>query len=97
MQTILEIFYFASSNFVFVLAESDQEVARQMVKGQDAEGASIWECLSCGYSSKKNYNMKEHIRVKHLSIAAEYKCDYCQQVCPSRGAHRAHIWRYHKQ
>jgi len=74
----------------------EDEVVKHMIKKADEAGNTLFQCLSCGYESKKNYNVKEHVRVKHIDIVPEFKCKFCFQFCPSRGAVRAHIWRYHK-
>ena len=79
-----------------LLDDQDAQIAEHTAKKCDASGQTVWECLHCGYNSKKHYNVKEHVRVKHLG-SPEFKCDICEQICPSRGAHRAHVWRYHKQ
>ena len=89
----LQFFYQYS---ILFLDDQDVQIAEQTVKRCDENGLTIWECLNCGYTSKKHYNVKEHVRVKHLG-SPEFKCDFCDQICPSRGAHRAHVWRYHKQ
>ena len=82
---------------VLFLDDQDVQIAEQIMKKWDEQLVqTIWECLNCGYTSKKHYNVKEHVRVKHLG-SREFKCDFCDQICPSRGAHRAHVWRYHKQ
>ena len=81
---------------ILFLDDQDGQIAEQIVKRCDENGQAIWQCLNCGYTSKKQYNVKEHVRVKHLG-SPEFKCDFCEQICPSRGAHRAHVWRYHKQ
>ena len=79
-----------------LLDDQDAQIAEHTAKKCDANGQTVWECLHCGYNSKKHYNVKEHVRVKHLG-SPEFKCDICEHICPSRGAHRAHVWRYHKQ
>ena len=72
-----------------LMAGHEEMINAKMLK---AEGS--WVCTECDYTSKKNYNVYEHIESKHVK-GPEYMCEECNIVCPTRKALRCHIGRYH--
>ena len=74
-----------------LMAGHEEMINSKMLK---AEGS--WVCTVCDYTSKKNYNMYEHIESKHVK-GPGYMCEECNIVCPTRKALRCHIGRYHQK
>ena len=64
------------------------------------KGANIWQCTLCEYSSKKKFNVSEHVKAKHIQHDG-YDCHLCDETCPSPSALRMHKkrkkWAYQLQ
>jgi len=72
------------------------DLSLNIEKRVDEEGTSVFHCLFCGYFSRKKFNVKEHIRVKHLPSDCVLVCPDCEATCSSKSALRSHKWRFHR-
>ena len=58
--------------------------------------ANIWLCTLCEYSSKRKFNVSEHVKAKHIQHEG-YDCHLCDETCPSPSALRMHKKRKHNE
>ena len=74
-----------------VLIKHDDNLPISMKKDKSGK---VWQCTLCEYSSKKKYNLSEHVQSKH-SQHDGYDCNLCDKICPSSSALRMHRKRKH--
>ena len=72
-------------------------IEEMLDRGLDETGTTIFICNSCVYSSKKKYNVQEHIKVKHLPVQVLVTCPECLQTFHSKSSLRSHKWRFHRE
>ena len=72
----------------------DKHVKNLMASMRKDKSANIWQCTLCEYSSKKKFNVSEHVKAKHIQHDG-YDCHLCDETCPSPSALRMHRKRKH--
>jgi hypothetical protein len=77
----------------------DEELERQirllLLSSYDpAEVKTTWRCAQCGYSSKLQYTVKQHIETHITSIV--HQCAQCPKILKTRNALRAHMNQKHE-
>jgi len=70
--------------------ELDTAIMKQMSRRREG-----WECLNCGFLSKKKSNCASHVESKHI-LSGGFSCPYCALFCPNRKSLRNHTDRHHK-
>jgi len=71
-------------------------ISARLQRTQDeASGASLWQCLDCGHSSKSKSDCSKHIEAKHI-VTSGYNCSFCGCHYPSRNALKSHVSRSHR-
>ena len=79
----------------------DEQVVQLMISARlqrtqdEASGASLWQCLDCGHSSKSKRDCSKHIEAKHI-VTSGYDCSFCGCHCPSKNALNTHVYRKHR-
>ena len=59
-------------------------------------GGGVWQCIECGYQSKKSTTVKNHVEAKHLPSDEGYPCSHCHEVLRNKIALQNHLARRHK-
>jgi len=71
-------------------------ISARLQRTQDeASGASLWQCLDCGHSSRSKSDCSKHIEAKHI-VTSGYDCSFCGCHYPSRNALKSHVSRKHR-
>ena len=55
-----------------------------------------WQCLDCGYQSRKKFNVKIHVEAKHVTTSDGYICPHCPGILKNRIALMNHTAKFHK-
>ena len=76
-----KIFYSSS------LSAFEGQIRSKMSSYRDEDG--LWKCLDCGYRTKNNSVLYEHIESRHVDHPG-YECDICSKFCSTRNALRNH-------
>jgi len=63
-------------------------------KTVDDGNLPVWECLQCGKTSNRQYNIRGHVEAKHIE-GLKLSCSVCQKCFKTRDSLRHHT-RIHK-
>ena len=77
----------------------DEELERQirllLISSYDpVEVKTTWHCSQCGFSSKLQYTVKQHIETHITTIV--HQCALCPKILKTRNALRAHMNQKHE-
>ena len=76
------LLYFKHVSF---LSELTEQIRSKMIK----DPIMGWKCSDCGYGTKNNSVLYEHIESKHVDHPG-YECDICSKFCSTRNSLRNH-------